>query len=78
MKTSIQGINSLKRGLEPCLVSDLEYGEGRDTQEGHRSSAHFSILYLYESERVVREKCRGVGSLLPACTSTNAVTFFSV
>ena len=65
MKTSIQGINSLKRGLEPCLVSDLEYGEGRDTQEGHRSSALFSILYLYESERVVREKC-GVSALCPS------------
>ena len=26
--------------------------------------------------RVVREKCRGVGTLLPACTSTDAATFF--
>ena len=45
-------------------------------QEGHRSSVLFSILYLYESERVVREKCRGVSILLTACTSTDVVTFF--
>ena len=38
--------------------------------------ALFSILYLYESEGVVREKCRGIGILLPACTSTDAATFF--
>ena len=56
----------------------LEWGEGRGTQEGCRSSALFSILYLYKSERVVREKCRGVGILLPACTSTDAATFFGI
>ena len=56
----------------------LEWGEGRGTQEGRRSSALFSILYLYESEGVVREKCRGVGSLLPACTSMDAATFFGI
>ena len=54
----------------------LAKGKGRGTQEGRRSSALFSILYLYDSERVVREKCRGVGSLLPACTPTDAATFF--
>ena len=54
----------------------LELGEGRGTQEGRRSLVLFSILYLYESERVVREMCPGVGALLPACTSTDAVTFF--
>jgi hypothetical protein len=46
----------------------LELGEGRGTQEGRRSSTLFSILYLYKSERVVQEKCRCVGTLLPACT----------
>ena len=40
----------------------LEWGEGRGTQEGRQSSVLFSILYLYESEGVVREKCRGVGT----------------
>ena len=25
--------------------------------------------------RVVREKCKGVGTLLPTCTSTDVVTF---
>ena len=54
----------------------LELGEGRGTKEGRRSSVLFSILYLYESERVVCEKCRGVGALLPACTSTDAAKFF--
>ena len=54
----------------------LASGEGRGTQEGRRSSALFSILYLYESERVVREKCRGIGILLLACTSMDAATFF--
>ena len=38
--------------------------------------ALFFILYLYKSERVVQEKCRGVGTLLLACTSTDAATFF--
>ena len=38
--------------------------------------ALFFILYLYKSERVVQEKCRGVGTLLPACTSTDTATFF--
>ena len=56
----------------------LEYGEGRGTQEGRRSLVRFSVLYLYESERVVREKCRGVSSLLPACSSTDAATFFGI
>ena len=78
MRNIHQVINSLKRGLEPCLVSDLEQGEGRGTQEGRRTSALFSILYLYESEGVVREKCRGVDSLLPACTSTDAASFFGI
>ena len=60
------------------LELSLEYGEGRGTQEGCRSSALFSIWYLYESEGLVREKCRGVGILLPACTSTDAATFFGI
>ena len=59
-----QVINSLKRGLEPCLVSDLEQGEGRGTQEGRRTSALFSNLYLYENEGVVRENCWGGHSSL--------------
>ena len=59
-----QVINSLKRGLEPCLVSDLEQGEGRGTQEGRRISAFFSNLYLYESEGVVCENCWGGHSSL--------------
>ena len=54
----------------------LEWGEGRGTQEGRWYSALFSIFYLYESEGVVREKCQIVGILLPACTSTDAATFF--
>jgi len=36
----------------------------------------FSNLYLYESDRVDRDTCRGVGTVLLACTSTNAATFF--
>ena len=69
---------STKCNSKPPLwfIVVLAQGEGRGTQEGRRSSALFSILYLYESERLVREKCRGVGSLLPACTSTDAATFF--
>jgi hypothetical protein len=38
--------------------------------------AFFSNLYLYKSEGVVREKCQGVGIILPACTSPDAATFF--
>ena len=45
-------------------------------RRGAGLSALFSNLYLYESERVVREKCWGVSTLLPACTSTDAATFF--
>ena len=63
MRNIHQVINSLKRGLDPCLISDLEQGEGRGTQEGRRYLALFSKLYLYESEGVVREKCRGVDTL---------------
>ena len=35
------------------LSLSLEWVRGRGTQEGRRSSALFSILYLYESEGVV-------------------------
>ena len=74
MKTSIKC--SLKPPLAFRVV--LEQGDGRGTQEGHRSLALFSILYLYESEGVFREECWGVGILLPTCTSTDAGTFFSI
>ena len=74
MRNIHQVINSLKRCLDPCLISDLEQGEGRGTQEGRRSSALFPNFYLYESEGVVQEKCWGVGILLIACTSTNVAT----
>ena len=47
-------------------------------QDGRRSLALFSILYLYESEGVVRDKCWGVGILLLACTSTDVATFFGI
>ena len=56
----------------------LEQGQGRGTQEGHRLSVLFSILYLYESEGVVQEKCQDVGTLLPACTSMDVATFFGI
>ena len=59
MKTSIKC--SLKPPLAFRVV--LEQGDGRGTQEGHRSSALFSKLYLYENEGVVREKCQGIGTL---------------
>lgn len=51
--------------FKPPLVFRVVLAQGvsRGTQEGCRSSALFSILYLYESEGVVREKCRGVGTL---------------
>jgi len=64
--------------FKPPLVFRVvfSYVEGRGTQEGRRYSALFSILYIYESEGVVRKKCRGVDILLIACTSTDAATFF--
>ena len=36
-----------------------------------------SALEQEESEGVVLEKCRGVSTLLPTCTSLDAANFFS-
>ena len=68
MKTSIQMLSQDFSQFR----SVLEQGEDRGTHEGRQSSALFSILYLYESEGVVREKCRGVGILLGIVDASSA------
>ena len=78
MRNIHQVINSLKRGLDPCLISDLKQGEGRGTQEGCRSLALFSIVVPLREWGSSLGEVPGVGSLLPACTSTDAATFFGI
>ena len=72
MKTSI------KCSSKPSVSLELSWSRERVEvlRRGTDIRRSSPYLYPYESEGVVREKCRGVGSLLPTCTSTDATTFF--